>query len=146
MNLFRNNYLRKLIAIVILFTSLLVQMRVVYACALMDNAPQTSCCCDHQEDGVCLMGGGCNTDKDGSADNCCAVSVAATKGLNLTNADNAYPPDTTIFNTLYSSLTLESHPVNYFSSKRSPYVSLDKTIPDWQRGTDTYLITLRFRE
>ena len=146
MKLFRNNILRKLITIVILFTSLLVQMRVIYACSLMDNAPQTSCCCDHQEDGTCLMGGDCNTDDGDPADNCCAVSVSVAKDLNLTNAGNAYPPDFSIFDTHYSPLTFDTHPVNYFSNKRSPRVSLDKTALGWYNGTDTYLITLRIRE
>jgi len=147
MQLFRNNNLRKLIAVAILFTSLLVQIRVVYACAFMENATQTSCCCEHREDdGACPMGDSCNYDIDNSVDKCCAITVAVANDLNLTNADNTYPPEATIFITHYSPLAFESHPAIFLTGQRHSRVFLDKTDASWQSGTNTYLITLRIRK
>ncbi len=148
LNYFRHHSLRKSLWLIILFGSLFIQSQNLFACNLMDNGPQTSCCCDEDMSNGCPMGGGCTTSDDGVFSGCCDTSTVVDAGLqDLTISDSNHskqvqsldapqPPPVLILTThLLLPLTQVNNniPINYF------------TRPEPTSGTSTYQITNRFR-
>ena len=144
MKLFQNNYLRRLIAAMFLFASMLVQVHIVFACDFMGNSLQTTCCCEEQAAETCGKYDGCNEDKN--TDKCCDVDVSLTTGVSIISSYQGNVPDMTVAVTPEYSPFIPSLSVITVTPE-SDFVHLYSAIDtNWYNGSDTYLLTLRFRE
>ncbi len=144
MKLFQNNYLRRVIAAMFLFVSMLVQVHTVFACDFMGNALQTTCCCEKQAVEPCEKSDGCKEDKN--TDKCCDVDVSLTTGVSIISSYQGNVPDMTVAVTPEYSPFIPSLSVITVTPE-SDFVHLYSAIDtNWYNGSDTYLLTLRFRE
>ena len=144
MKLFQNNYLRRVITAMFLFVSMLVQVHMVFACDFMGNSLQTTCCCEEQAVKTCGKSDGCNKDKN--TDKCCDVDVSLTTGVSIISSYQGNVPDMTVAVTPEYSPFIPSLSVITVTPE-SDFVHLYSAIDTkWYNDSDTYLLTLRFRE
>ncbi len=144
MKLFQNNYLRRLITAMFLFVSMLVQVHMVFDCDFMGNSLLTTCCCEEQAAEPCEKSGGCKEDKN--TDKCCDVHVSLTTGVSIVSSYQGDIPDMTVAGTPEHSPFIPSLSV-ITETPESDFVHLYSAIDtNWYNGSDTYLLTLRFRE
>ncbi|HED17706.1 MAG TPA: hypothetical protein ENI64_12950 [Gammaproteobacteria bacterium] len=114
----------------------------------MDTGPQSKCCCDEDMSKGCPMGGGCDTTANNVFVGCCDISTHVDIGLQdvamadthhskqVLSLDAPQPPPAII--TAYE-LSLPIIDVSVTLS-----IS-DFSLPGPTPGTDTYLVTNRFR-
>lgn len=139
----RNPLFRRFVAATVMVLGLFTQFQVVFACELMDGKVQYVCCCDEPGSMGCAMGGGCHDSRDTQTQNCCAVSyepmpnataiAPESHSLQVLLLDAPQPPPIPV-----SSDIPEFSPDNHalrFTHALAPHVA----------GTDTYLLTNRFR-
>ncbi|MEQ8427527.1 MAG: hypothetical protein RLT87_00260 [Gammaproteobacteria bacterium] len=144
MRLFHNNHLRRVIVAIFLFVSMLVQAHTVFACDLMGNMLQTTCCCEEQAVEACGKFDDCKEDKN--IEKCCDVDVSLTTGVSIISSYQGNVPDMTIAVTPEYSPFIPSLYVIAVTPD-SDFVHLYSAIDtNWYNGSDTYLLTLRFRE
>jgi hypothetical protein len=137
---------RLLITGILFLTTLVVQVNLVYACQIMNPSFAMSCCCeDMSSSSGCLeMEGGAETVQTDYTD-CCHVQIDIKDSEQLSNstsfhfgkndAKQSQPP---IYLLPISEFELEElNTVHYLL-----YVNH----PSYHHGTDTYLVTQRFRE
>jgi hypothetical protein len=144
MSLIQNNHLRRVITAIFLFVSMLVQVNMVFACDFMGNAIQTTCCCEERAVENCEKSDNCKEDKN--SDKCCDVDVSLTTGISIVSSYQGNVPDMTAALTPEYSPFIPSLSVITVTPE-SDFVLLYSAIDtNWYNGSDTYLLTLRFRE
>ena len=130
-----------IIGLLLFFGALLVAPKLLYACNLMDNKVQASCCCKIQEKG-CEHGGGCTELHTAVNTDCCDTALVTPTSL-------GEPGDVqplTAIETRYSDLpalpsTTSTLPI---ASNRVHQRPLSN---DYRSsGQKLYLTTARFRE
>ena len=144
MRLLHNNHLRRLIAAMFLFVSMLVQVHMVFACDFMGNTLQTTCCCEERAVENCEKPDSCKEDKN--SDKCCDVDVSLTTGVSIVNSNQVHSPDMTAAEAPELSPFIPSRSVITVTPE-SGFAHLYSAIDtNWYNGSNTYLLTLRFRE
>jgi hypothetical protein len=130
-----------IIGLLLFFGALLVAPKLLFACNLMDNKVQTSCCCKVQKKG-CEHGGGC-TELHTTANTDCCDSALVTPG-SFNKSSDAQP--LTVIETRYSDLpTLP--PTTSVLLIASNRVHQKPLFNDYRSsGQQLYLTTARFRE
>jgi len=147
LSFFRQHPLRKSLWLVILFSSLLTHTQNLFACDLMDNGPQTTCCCDEDMSKGCSMGGGCDTSDNNITSGCCDVSIDVNTGLQdvatathfskqILSLDAPQPPPAIIISNEFL-LPVSNNPVTFAVRDYSQHVP--------SSGSLIYLVTSRFR-
>ena len=147
MNFLRSYYLRRLMVMIFILTSLITQIHLVYSCELMLDGPKTTCCCDDHTDPACPMEGDYEHDQPYSPTNCCKVSANLGTSHSIaivdighdTNADAAISSQLqpAFLHSYYENITpAEKNDVFIYGIHNSP----------WLFGSDTYRLTLRIRE
>jgi len=137
--------LRRALAVILLLTSLFVQLQVAYACELLDGAPlSATCCCGEEMAGGCIVGGGCTAQTMDSSSDCCATSFEAP--ANMTAA--APVAQSHAIALLDAPQAPSAVPLLSLApctaAHRTTTISFDQPAA-WLAGTRTYLITQRFR-
>jgi len=134
-----------LVAGVFLFTVIAAPLQAVFACDLMDSQTSRTCCCDDQNGGGCPMGGSCDWSGVTAESNCCQISFSGSSSAAATSAS-------------HHSYTLapadDPQPRLPLSAATEPplfntppqWANPTPAVPDWHRGTRTYLVTLRLRD
>ncbi len=145
MSFFHRPKTRRLTVPALLLISLFLQVQAVFACDLMEDPVQSSCCCELQMDKGCASGGGCGGDNTASQGDCCQVIASAPTAESATStlvskavlnkSDIQHPKSTSTLLTLPEPFHLARPSVPAVGSYRVP----------WLTGKDTYLVTLRFR-
>jgi hypothetical protein len=144
MRLFHNNHLRRVITAMFLFVSMLVQVHMVFACDFMGNTLQATCCCEERAVENCEKSDSCKEDKN--SDKCCDVDVSLTTGVSIVSSNQVHSPDMTAAETLELSPFIPSRSV-ITETPESDFAHLYSAIDtNWYNGSNTYLLTLRFRE
>lgn len=142
-----NPSFRGFVVATLVFLGLFSQFQTVFACELMDGKAKPVCCCDEPGDmaGGCAMGGGCQDQAPGSATamDCCAVSYQEAPSAKAT------PPGSASLQVLL--LDAPQPPPIPVSFHVPEFLPVDHTprythlIPPRVAGTETYLLTNRFR-
>ncbi|VAW98828.1 hypothetical protein MNBD_GAMMA22-1338 [hydrothermal vent metagenome] len=148
LNYFRYHSLRKSLWLIILLGSLITQTQNLFACDLMDNGVQTSCCCDDDISNGCQMGGGCEALDNGVLSGCCDTSTVIDTGIQelalgdsnhnkqvLSLDTSQYFPEIILITQLFLSETRTNSKI-----ATKPYTFSKST-----SGIATYQITNRFR-
>jgi len=120
----------------VLFAALLVQVQVVYACAHMDLPAQKDCCCEQENARPCPM-------EMDPGTHCCETRLVLDQDPAFTMAavpvqsDSPSHPDKPL-----------PHGISVYQEAESQVVPVPGRPPDtfWDHRSDTYLVTLRFRE
>jgi len=148
LNYFRHHSLRNSLWLIILLGSLITQTQSLFACDLMDNGAQTSCCCDDDMSNGCPMGGGCETSDNGVLSGCCDTSTVIDSGLQelvlsdsnhskqVLSLNAAQPPPAII---LITHLFLPETRFNYITAIEP------STLSESTSGIAIFQITNRFR-
>ncbi len=141
----RNPLFRRFVIATVVFLGLFTQFQMVFACELMDGKAQYVCCCDEPGDMAmgCTMGGGCGNGAPMAGMNCCQVSYQ----------DNPAAKATTPGSPSLQVLLLDAPqpppiPVSFDAPDfvpQSNVVRFAAIPPPPLAGTDTYLLTNRFR-
>lgn len=134
---------RQILMCFLLVLSLLVQAEAVFACASMDGKVQSRCCCPDMEPSACGAQHNCDADQESASGPCCDSGLArcwVTADM-ATGTDPTLVPDPLRLSGPPPAATLIIPP----SAKRHPSKP-PKFDSDWFAGTDTYLITRRFRD
>jgi len=146
MSAFRHRRLRWGVTALLVLTGLCAQMQLLFACELMEGAPKLVCCCDAEATANgCESGGGCLTHTGGTAQACCAITLAPSAGLTaatpapqgqlLTLIDvRQLPPIVLPLATI--------HPRPHANTLAELAVTRAES---WLPGAQTYLFTNRFR-
>lgn len=142
-----NPLFRQRLVLATLFMGLFSQFQMVFACELMDGKTQYVCCCDEAGNMSkgCAMGGGCQHQMPDSAmaSGCCEVSyqqapsakatTPGSTGLQVLLLDAPQPPPMPAsFDILEFALA-------------SGALRFTRFVPPRVAGTNTYLLTNRFR-
>lgn len=143
MGRFHTLFLGRLLVFIFLLIGLNFQGRLVFACELMDGAPQSVCCCgDRMMDG-CALGGGCDIHSATRPVACCEISLEEPAAYSAAPAAQNHavalleapqPPP------LLPPLFIYGDP-----GEGSLSSSIPLAMPFWLAGADTYLLTLRLR-
>lgn len=145
MSLFRSLLLRRMMAVIFLFTGLIAQSQEVFTCQLMGDKPQIVCCCGPPMAAGCEIGGGCIISDGHAATDCCEVNGAKSPSLQVyspapsqllvTLLDGPRPPPG----------ILPPIPIDIAFSRQLLTYSERLSLPAWLLGTRTYLLTHRLR-
>jgi len=138
--------IRQFILALLLLSFALPSIQSVFACTRMGGKVNTVCCCKayHGAPG-CEKGGGCSVHNDTPASDCCKVSYLYQPVTSASAVPASHPFQSLLYNApqllpaLLSSLPAHDAPV---SLQSGPYPDLS---PPWRPGTQTYLLTNRFR-
>lgn len=142
-----NPLFRRFVVATLVFLGLFSQFQVVFACELMDGKAKPVCCCD-EPGGIstgCDMGGGCPDQAPGSATgmDCCTVSYQEAPSAKAT------PPGSTSLQVLLLDAPQPPPiPVSFYVPEFLPVdhaPRYTRLILPRVAGTDTYLLTNRFR-
>lgn len=143
----RNPSFRRFVVATLVFLGLFSQFQMVFACELMDGKIQSVCCCDEPGDmsNGCDMGGGCQDQVPGSATSidCCKVSYQEAPSAKATP-----PGSASIQVLLLDAPQPPPIPVSFEITLFTPASHtprLTRFLPPRVAGTDTYLLTNRFR-
>jgi hypothetical protein len=116
----------------------------VFACDFMGNSLQTTCCCEEQAVENCGKSDSCKEHKN--SDKCCDVDVSLTTGVSIISSYQGNVPDMIVAVTPEYSPFIPSH-LAITVTPESNFTHLYSVIDtNWYNGSDTYLLTLRFRE
>lgn len=143
----RSPLIRRTVIAMVMFVGLFSQFQAVFACELMDGKAKPVCCCDEPGSmaGGCAVGGGCQDQAPGSASamDCCAVSYQEAPSAKAT------PPGSTSLQVLLLDapqpppIPVSFHVPEFPPVDHAPRYT--RFIPPRVAGTDTYLLTNRFR-
>lgn len=134
----RHRYRYTLVMGLFLASALLVPLKTVFACAMMDSIVER-CCCDHAHEADC------RSQPTEVADCCDSFYLPEAKSDSLST-----------FNKVFTAQRLDAHdlppllpprevgadPPALSDTSRSHYLSIP---PAWLQGSQTYLLTLRLR-
>ena len=137
MKLLRSPGMQRVIGTLFLLASFMVQVQVLYACTHMEMPPQRDCCCEHGSTHPCPV-------EVEAAVPCCDTQISVTQ--EFTGSNSAVAPRTA---ELVEKVLYLPSPVIF-----PLYDPLIHTAPApdhppdilWAHRSDTYLLTLRFRE
>jgi hypothetical protein len=144
----RQHPLRKGLWLIVLLGSLITQTQSLFACELMDNGPQTKCCCDEGMDKGCPMGGGCDTTDAGIVSGCCDISTKTNVGLqDVAVADSHHSKQVLLLDAPQPPpVVLTTNEILIpLPDATNALVIYDAFLSFSSPGTHTYLVTRRFR-
>lgn len=145
MNRTGGRLLRRLVAAAFLLASLVVQLQVVYACALLDSTPASAeCCCDHDAGAGCAMGGSCHPSSPTPGQECCAVSIATPASPEAATRATSVPA-VALLNAPQPPPALPAAPPARRAAIYRRITAVHYLPPALPAGTRTYLLTQRFR-
>jgi len=145
----RNPLFRRFVAATLMFVGLFAQFQMVFACELMDGKAKPVCCCDEPGDMSkgCDMGGGCQDQAGGPVPDkaaCCQVSYEPVPSATAI-APESHTQQVLLLDAPQPPPIPATFALPDFS--RSPAFTLrfDQATTPSAAGTDTYLLTNRFR-
>jgi len=134
----------RLVIGILFLASLALQVKVVYACQLMEGIPLESCCCEEMAVNDCL-GEDDGSNEKITSEPCCNIIVTPNEDASLSKSNAAIPPDKGYLKTPYSFSFI---PVanNLVPASVSDRHLVRRTDITGHNGTEIYLLTQRFRE
>lgn len=129
--------MQRVIATLFLLASFMVQVQVLYACTHMEMPAQRDCCCEHGSTNPCPV-------EMETAVPCCDTQISVTQ--EFTDGDTAVALRAAEI--VEKPVCLPSSTVcpDYAPVLQTAFASVHPPDNLWAHRSDTYLLTLRFRE
>jgi len=146
MNVFRNLNLQRTLSIVVLFTALFSQIRLLYACDSMEGKPKQVCCCGEHDSAICPMADSCAMHENAQETSCCEVSYDTLNDIGMMNSASTADCLTLLLNGPQPPPVID---VQQFLPSPLPILSRLSPAANepliFSRGKQTYLLTRRLR-